>query len=60
MSLPIPIIAGNFEKFHREQEKKNKLIKRRTDLREKKIREERVSSNNYSPKKCVVPKNTFE
>jgi hypothetical protein len=44
MSLPIPIIAGNFEKFHREQEKKNKLIKRRTDLREKKIREERVST----------------
>jgi hypothetical protein len=43
MSLPIPIIAGNFEKFHREQEKKNRLIKRRANLKEKKIKEERVS-----------------
>ena len=42
MSLPIPIIAGNFEKFHREQEKKNRLIKRRANLKEKKIKEERV------------------
>ena len=26
MSLPIPIIAGNFEKFHKTQHKKNKLL----------------------------------
>jgi hypothetical protein len=48
MSLPIPIIAGNFEKFHREQEKKNRLIKRRANLKDKKLKEERVGAIDQS------------
>ena len=56
MSLPIPIIAGNFEKFHKNlvslpaaclallchQAKKNKLLKRRANLKEAKVEEEKV------------------
>ena len=58
MSLPIPIIAGNFEKFHKTlvrsirkyihisvQAKKNKLLKRRSNLKEAKIKEEKVTSS---------------
>ncbi len=57
MSLPIPIIAGNFEKFHREQEKKNRLIKRRANLKDKKLKEERVGTIDQSITSitCVVP-----
>ena len=42
MSLPIPIIAGNFEKFHKTQAKKNKLLKRRAALVAAKVDEEKV------------------
>ena len=42
MSLPIPIIAGNFEKFHKTQAKKNKLLKRRAALVAAKENEEKV------------------
>ena len=42
MSLPIPIIAGNFEKFHKTQAKKNKLLKRRAALVAAKVNEEKV------------------
>merc|ERR1740123_1759645 len=42
MSLPIPIIAGNFEQFHRNLAKKNKLLKRRATLKVAKEEEERV------------------
>merc|ERR1711879_487353 len=41
MSLPIPIIAGNFEKFHKTQAKKNKLLKRRAALVAAKVDEEK-------------------
>ena len=42
MSLPIPIIAGNFEKFHKNQAKKNKLLKRRAATAAAKVKEEKV------------------
>ena len=42
MSLPIPIIAGNFEKFHKTQAKKNKLLKRRAAVALAREKEERV------------------
>ena len=42
MSLPIPIIAGNFEKFHKTQAKKNKLVKRRAAVAAAREREEKV------------------
>ena len=41
MSLPIPIIAGNFEKFHKTQHKKNKLLKRRAAVVTAREKEER-------------------
>ena len=44
MSLPIPIIAGNFEKFHKTQAKKNKLLKRRAAVAAARVREEKVGS----------------
>ena len=44
MSLPIPIIAGNFEKFHKTQAKKNKLLKRRAAVAAARVREEKVRS----------------
>ena len=44
MSLPIPIIAGNFEKFHKTQAKKNKLLKRRAAVALAREKEERVIS----------------
>ena len=42
MSLPIPIIAGNFEKFHKTQAKKNKLLKRRAAVAAAREKEEKV------------------
>ena len=42
MSLPIPIIAGNFEKFHKTQHKKNKLLRRRAATVAARIKEEKV------------------
>ena len=45
MSLPIPIIAGNFEKFHKTQAKKNKLLKRRAATAAAKVREEKVKDS---------------
>ena len=42
MSLPIPIIAGNFEKFHKTQAKKNKLLKRRAAVAAARVKEEKV------------------
>ena len=42
MSLPIPIIAGNFEKFHKTQAKKNKLLKRRAAVAMAREKEEKV------------------
>ena len=48
MSLPIPIIAGNFEKFHKTQAKKNKLLKRRAAVAAARVREEKVGSLNLS------------
>ena len=42
MSLPIPIIAGNFEKFHKTQHNKNKLLKRRAAVAAAKVKEEKV------------------
>ena len=42
MSLPIPIIAGNFEKFHKTQAKKNKLLKRRAAVALAREKEEKV------------------
>ena len=42
MSLPIPIIAGNFEKFHKTQAKKNKLLKRRAAVAAARVNEEKV------------------
>merc|ERR1711953_565684 len=41
MSLPIPIIAGNFEKFHKTQAKKNKLLKRRAAVAAARVKEEK-------------------
>ena len=41
MSLPIPIIAGNFEKFHKTQHKKNKLLKRRAAVVTARVQEEK-------------------
>lgn len=41
MSLPIPIIAGNFEKFHKTQAKKNKLLKRRAAVAMAREKEEK-------------------
>jgi len=41
MSLPIPIIAGNFEKFHKTQHKKNKLLRRRAATVAARIKEEK-------------------
>ena len=43
MSLPIPIIAGNFEKFHKTMAKKNKLLKRREAVALAREKEEKVS-----------------
>ena len=45
LSLPIPIIAGNFEKFHKTQAKKNKLLKRRAATAAAKVREEKVKDS---------------
>merc|ERR1719186_2133885 len=36
LSLPIPIIAGNFETFHKAQQSKNKLIARKARLNQAK------------------------
>ena len=44
MSLPIPIIAGNFEKFHKTQAKKNKLLKRRAAVAAARVKEEKVGA----------------
>jgi len=41
LSLPIPIIAGNFEKFHKNQQKKTKAEKSKKKLEESKIVESR-------------------
>ena len=40
MSLPIPIITSNFEKFYKEQNKKEKAAKRKNRLRLAKKQEE--------------------
>ena len=40
MSLPIPIITSNFEKFYKEQNKKEKAAKRKHRLRLAKKQEE--------------------
>ena len=45
MSLPIPIIAGNFEKFHKTQAKKNKLLKRRAAVALARENEEKVAAS---------------
>ena len=45
MSLPIPIIAGNFEKFHKTQAKKNKLLKRRAAVAAARVNEEKVNKS---------------
>ena len=41
MSLPIPIITENFEKFYKEQHKKEKATKRKHKLKYAKRQEER-------------------
>jgi len=41
LSLPIPIIAGNFETFHKNMQKKNKAEKSKKKLDESKDREEK-------------------
>ena len=40
LSLPIPIIAGNFETFHKNMQKKNKAEKSKKQLEEAKAAEE--------------------
>ena len=51
LSLPIPIIAGNFETFHKNMQKKNKAEKAKKQLEVDKAKEEkeRISfcSNRY-------------
>ena len=42
MSLPIPIITSNFEKFYKEQNKKQKAAKRKNRLRLAKKQEEQA------------------
>merc|ERR1719348_738796 len=41
LSLPIPIIAGNFETFHKNMQKKNKAEKSKKQLQAAKIAEEK-------------------
>ena len=41
LSLPIPIIAGNFETFHKNMEKKNKAEKAKKQLEKNKAAEEK-------------------
>ena len=41
LSLPIPIIAGNFETFHKNMQKKNKAEKSKKQLEEAKAAEEK-------------------
>ena len=52
MSLPIPIITENFEKFYMEQHKKEKAAKRKHKLRFAKKQEEkcRLKDLTFSPK----------
>lgn len=42
LSLPIPIIAGNFETFHKNMQKKTKAEKGKKKLEEAKDTEEKI------------------
>ena len=56
LSLPIPIIAGNFEKFHKERHSRDKGAKRKERLKEMKAREEaeRLAECGGGPKEDSV------
>ena len=54
MSLPIPIITSNFEKFYKEQNKKEKAAKRKTKLRLAKKREAQSRDGCHSNMNCEL------
>ena len=62
LSLPIPIIAGNFETFHKNMQKKNKAEKAKKQLEEDKAEENmsnqtktRTNNNTIKNRKSMFP-----